>query len=309
MVASATCDFNITKTRSVLEDTVSSSSYDFSSVAYDSTALDEDDIAVISDCFDEESIAEPTVTIGSYVYAGNGTGGAYENQGGFIKLGKSGNGGALTFEFESTITKVVVSAQTWNGTEGSVSINGTAPTKNAGASAYSNVELSGLEATEIAITSTGRVFVKSITFYSEQEGQQIGRTTDVVNLEVFITNNMHMDDYPGTEGQDGPGWCKDGGHHYYSTAKAAFNNTLNEHQRALFTSNSAYTAEWARLSAWAVANGDTLDTTTNTLSAPRITGLMNIAGNINTTAIIVIVSMISLTAVGGYFFLRKKKED
>ena len=310
VVASATCDFNITKTRSVFEDIISSSSYDFSSVAYDSTALDNEDIAVISNCFNEESISEPTVTIGDYVYAGNGTGGAYPSQGGFIKLGKSGNGGTLTFDFgTTTITRVVVSAQTWNGTEGSVSINGTAPSKNAGASSYADVELSGLEATQIAITSTGRVFVKSIAFYSEQEGQQIGKTTDVVNLEIFITNCMHMDDYPGTEGQAGPGWCmNDDEHHYYSTAKSAFNNTLNDHQRKLFTSNSAYTAEWARLSAWATANGDSLNSS-NQLANARISPLANIVGNTNTIAIIVVISMISITCIGGYFFLRKRKEN
>ena len=42
-------------------------------------------------------------------------------------------------------------------------------------------------------------------------------------------------------------------------------------------------------------------------SANAILG--NIVGNANTIVIIVIISMISVTCIGGYFFLRKRKED
>jgi len=45
-----------------------------------------------------------------------------------------------------------------------------------------------------------------------------------------------------------------------------------------------------------------------TLGAPQVSPLVNIIGeNTNTVAIIVIISMVSVTAIGGYFFLRKKK--
>ena len=47
-----------------------------------------------------------------------------------------------------------------------------------------------------------------------------------------------------------------------------------------------------------------------TVEAPRVSLLMNIIGeNTNTVAIIVIISMVSVTAIGGYFFLRKRKEN
>ena len=46
------------------------------------------------------------------------------------------------------------------------------------------------------------------------------------------------------------------------------------------------------------------------LSAPQVSPLVNIIGeNTNIVAIIVVISMISVTAIGGYFFLRKRKED
>ena len=47
-----------------------------------------------------------------------------------------------------------------------------------------------------------------------------------------------------------------------------------------------------------------------TVSAPHVSPLLNVVGkNTNTVAIIVIISMVSVTAIGGYFFLRKRKED
>ena len=46
------------------------------------------------------------------------------------------------------------------------------------------------------------------------------------------------------------------------------------------------------------------------VEAPHISLLVNIIGeNTNTVAIIVIISMVSVTAIGGYFFLRKRKEN
>ena len=44
-------------------------------------------------------------------------------------------------------------------------------------------------------------------------------------------------------------------------------------------------------------------------AAARITPLSFVSGNGNTVAIIVIISMVSVTAIGGYFFLRKRKEQ
>ena len=47
-----------------------------------------------------------------------------------------------------------------------------------------------------------------------------------------------------------------------------------------------------------------------TVNAPRVSPVINIIGeNTNTVAIIVIISMVSVTAIGGYFFLRKRKEN
>jgi len=103
------------------------------------------------------------------------------------------------------------------------------------------------------------------------------------------------------------GYCKDNEHHYYSSAKTAF-NALNTHQRSLFTGNSAYTSEWARLSAWATANGESLNVS-NQLAANNIINPLAISTEGKSTLIIVlIVSLVGVSIIGGYFFIKKKKE-
>lgn len=68
-------------------------------------------------------------------------------------------------------------------------------------------------------------------------------------------------------------------------------------------------AAYERLQAWAAAHGETLDSDMNLVSASRISILGTTIQNGNAVAIIVIISIISVAAIGGYFFLRKRKED
>ena len=79
-----------------------------------------------------------------------------------------------------------------------------------------------------------------------------------------------------------------------------------------FRTSDTFTAARARYEAWATANKDGAPYDGNddiqTLLSARI--LPNIIGNgSNTVAIIVIISMISVTAIGGYFFIRKRREQ
>ena len=59
----------------------------------------------------------------------------------------------------------------------------------------------------------------------------------------------------------------------------------------------------------AAAHGEHLDSDMNIVANARINVLGNVVQNGNTVAIIVVISMISVTAIGGYFFLRKRKEE
>ena len=144
-----------------------------------------------------------------------------------------------------------------------------------------------------AQTTTGAIVLTSLkVVYIETAAGQV---------QNFADKYLHMNDYTSSEG-----YCMDDSdQHYYSDAKTAYGK-LSTEQKSAFADNLAAVA---RLQAWARANGESFDPTLKTFSSARINPLVNIVGNTNTVAIVVVVSMISLTAVGGYFFLRKKKED
>ncbi len=325
--AQATCAVTVTKTRSVTESALLEATYNFSSITNTGDRLTDESVSNLNDYFNADEaypLDEPTLSLPSYdssstnyVYLGNGTGGAYPSQGGLIKLGKSNKLGSISFTFTHTITKVVVSAQKWlsSGTEGIISINGTAPESNAGSSAFADVVVEGLSATTITISSSdasARVFVKSIKFYSQQNSAEIGRTADVVGLEDFIETKLHWSTYHNdhVDGDNtGTGDCvgyydKDGN----TGAKYAFNH-LNAHQRKLFTTHSAYAAEWKRLQDWAKANGESLDESNLLATASNSATMFANNNATNAAAIISIIAVLSLSAVAGYFMLRKRKEQ
>ena len=243
----------------------------------------------------------PSITFDT-VTDGNASGGDGTTSG-CLKFGKKSGSGSITFNFGTAIIeKVKVTLRNWNGTSetSTVSFNG-GTSYNGGNGTYASCEetFASLQS-EIIITVVSRGFIQKIEFTTSSNAQ-IGKTTDCLGLESFINTNLHMTDYTSSQG-----WCKDNTHHYYSTAKTAF-NALNLHQRALFTGNSAYTAEYARLCAWARANGESLNAQTqfgiNTSNPILLT-----TKNTSATIIIVVISAISVAAIGGYFLFRKKKE-
>ncbi len=96
----------------------------------------------------------------------------------------------------------------------------------------------------------------------------------------------------------------------YMTAKTALNSGEFASHKSNFQSSSDSIVANARLryEAWARAYGDTTPyQTTVGNSAKLLSSLLGESSN--TVAIIVIISMVSVTAIGGYFFLRKRKEN
>lgn len=237
--------------------------------------------------------------------------GSTTNEADSLRLGSGSATGTLTV---TSSTNLISKIEVWVKSYGSDSATLNVGTENTGT--ISADEFESFEFTfddpvsSVAMSTTAskkRVYVQKVVITSGGLND-IGKSADCLGLEVYIDTYLHMSDYTTSEG-----WCKDEEHNYYGKntetgAKYHFNQ-LNAHQRSLLSSNSAYTAEWARLSAWATANGESLNTTTNTLSAIRIAGLLNVGGSVNTTIIIVAISSVSLAAVGGYFLFRKKKED
>lgn len=222
-----------------------------------------------------------------------------------IRLGSGSNTGTVTVtSTSSNITKVVVSAKTY-GTDTSVTltIGGTSNTITSSYADYVKEYTTATNSVAIATTtSKKRAYIESITVYETKSTTvetDISASEDCVGLESFIDNYMHMD-YT-----DNLGYCSDSTHHYYATAKDAFNN-LNEHQRKLFTSNSAYLVEWTRLSTWASKNGDSLNAT-SILSSAKVMKL-NIT-NGNNYIVIVLVSGLTIISIIGFFALKNKKKD
>ena len=223
-----------------------------------------------------------------------------------MRLGTGSGGGTITITSTSNITSVDVWAKAYSGSYTGATLNVGDQSKEGNfTTSYAEYNFTlTAGTTSLAIStpnSSSRINIQQVVVHSNGD-VEIGKTTDCLGLEEYIDNNLHMSDYTSSQG-----WCKDNEHHYYTTAKTAF-NALNLHQRTLFSSNSAYAAEWARLSAWAAANGDSLNASTQ-LAAGRINLLTSINADSNTAAIVVIISTVSVLAVGGYFFLRRKKEQ
>ena len=70
------------------------------------------------------------------------------------------------------------------------------------------------------------------------------------SVEAFVENNMHMNDYTSSQG-----YCSDNEHHYYLTAKQAYNSLLAG-EKAAFQNASCFADAKERFEAWAVACGD-----------------------------------------------------
>lgn len=96
----------------------------------------------------------------------------------------------------------------------------------------------------------------------------------------------------------------------YSLAKSAFNG-LTQRQRELFVADTTnYAAAYARLLAWADANGDKIDDENDYSLVNKSRALNFVVNDSNDSSLIIVVlSSISLIGVGGLLFLRKKKEQ
>ena len=219
------------------------------------------------------------------------------------RIGSGSKTGTLTVKSTSTnIYKITVNAKYYSNDSGTTfTIDGTSNSLTNSYVDYTKEFSTAINSVTIAsVTSGKRVLIASITVYTKTN-QDIGQSEDCVGLENFINTCMHMD-YT-----ENLGYCKDDEHHYYSTAKAAF-NALNDHQRNLFTSNSAYLVEWTRLSTWASKNGDSLNQNKN-LEVGIINPVLSIISDNSFDLIITLITIsIASISICGYFILHKKRK-
>jgi len=120
----------------------------------------------------------------------------------------------------------------------------------------------------------------------------------------FANTSLKMND-PAYEGDITTPNCASN----YSAMKTAY-EALSDAQKNVFQYSDDYAAARARMINWAKANGETFTYGAATPFAAATISILPIIGqNNDAVAIIVIISVVSLTAIGGYFFLRKRKEN
>lgn len=146
---------------------------------------------------------------------------------------------------------------------------------------------------------------KFALYATSQKASPLYISGDAANpIQGFVDVFMHMETYSSNSG-----YCADENHHYYSDAKTAY-ASLSPEQKQTFCTDSAYADAYARLSAWATANGDQIDAEYALVQASRMPISYIIDGNNGSiVAIIVLISLVSITAISGYYFIKKHKEQ
>lgn len=219
-----------------------------------------------------------------------------------LRLGSGSDTGTLTItSTTSNIRKVVVNARNYsNDSTVEMKIGGTSNTLTSSYSDYTKEYTTATNSVAINTTTKKKRAWISVITVSSISMQDISTTADCIGLETFITSYMHMD-YT-----ENLGYCSDNEHHYYATAKAAFND-LNNHQRSLFTSNSAYLAEWTRLSTWASKNGDLLSSINNKLIITSIVDSTESFKSNSALITIIVVSALSTCVLLSLLISKKRR--
>ena len=161
----------------------------------------------------------------------------------------------------------------------------------------------------------------SKTFDDSTFFEKHGISYEKALADDWLFNFMHFRDIEHNPLDEDSGNCKstgEGGLNYYADAVASYNGMDNSVKAIIASYGAYYTNAQARLSAWASACGQTAvineSAGTYTLATgTKVNKFVPTNGSIDSgndaTLIIVIASCaISLLAVGGYFFIRRKAD-
>ena len=131
-------------------------------------------------------------------------------------------------------------------------------------------------------------------------------TADLIYNPVksFIDTNMKMGDaaYEG-EGTD---LCKTDG--TYEAAKAAY-NALSDNQKFTFCNFPSYADAFNRLTAWATANGETLNSATGEISKSSSFTILGDGDKDNSTlyyAVLAVSALLVITVTSAFYFRKKR---
>lgn len=125
----------------------------------------------------------------------------------------------------------------------------------------------------------------------------------IIAAESFVNDNMHMLDY-----SENLGWCKDNEHHYYETAKAAY-NSLSDEGRFAFQNDTQFSDAKLRLDAWALANGDVYDFTSNQYTKSKMSSRAFASSlSVNNSSFFLVTSIVSLGILSVFIYYAKRKK-
>ena len=132
-------------------------------------------------------------------------------------------------------------------------------------------------------------------------------TQSVNAVQGFVDVFLHFGNIAKTSTNDTNACRSEGSNNkgYFDAALSAYAG-LSSSEKEAFCTNSAYADAYARLSAWAAANGYSFDGY-SLVQGSRM-NVMNVNNN-NVMIIVIITSVIAVSAVGAIFLLRKKKEE
>ena len=102
------------------------------------------------------------------------------------------------------------------------------------------------------------------------------------------------------------GACLDDGKGYFAAALTAYNQ-LTSAQKETFCTDPTYSAAYARLSAWAAANEYSFNSYSLEPNSSNTLIFVN-GNNANIATVVAILATIGAMTLGGYFFLRRRKE-
>ena len=305
MRSTSNATIEIINCRTVMETmTNATATYDFSSISKGSNR------AMDVETFDSYYVSSSTLVKGTATLQS-----VYPDASGAIKGGTGTYNTSIRVVFGNgvKISSVSVKAKQYAEDENTLVVMGKTQTLTDTMISYDfSVANGDFESTNILLIETlktaKRAYIESITIVASGE-QDIGKTDDCLALEKYIDTYLHMDDY--TEDQ---GFCKDTEHDYYgknSTSGAKYNfNQLSERQRELFFTNVAFSEECARLQAWAIANGETIQLSNYQIQASYQNSRMNFNSvNSQSVMMVLVISLLGITSCVGYYFITKKKKE
>lgn len=130
---------------------------------------------------------------------------------------------------------------------------------------------------------------------------------DWVKAHDWVYQTMHMRDIQQSVTTD-TGACK-GANGYYQKAKTAY-QSFSSAIKTKISQDDLWTAVQTRFSAWASANGESASFSGTNLSINSAVSILDTTiSNSGGTIAIIVISSISIAAIGGYFLFKRKKEN